>query len=329
MRPRVARPHVPRVAPNSPSIAKNFQASMGPIRRQTADRLPQNPGLKDPMQRPAPRRERVDAPRDGRVFFQRRGVVRLDPRVDHQRAGSAPVLVARRTAPAPCTSAAGLLRVNVDPQQVVQRAGREVAVVHQHDQRQVDRSGSVCWPSASQNVSTSRVRSAKRRPSTARTPGRQMRGRRNPSGKRSSPSSVGKRAPRRADGGDHQLRAFVQAAARVVERVDRGAGLKVQVASPVDALQQMPQETRRCRECRAPGQSSRATISRYLASDNCPCPSTALARSAILAAGGARRRACSARCRSPAAADARRPHRRHARRASPAITVGMAGPVIS
>ena len=70
-------------------------------------------------------------------------------------------------------------------------------------------------------------------------------------------SSVGKLRAQRPGGRDHQLRAFVQAGARVVERVDRRAGLKVQVAPPVDALEQMPQETRRCRERRAPGSSSR------------------------------------------------------------------------
>ena len=47
----------------------------------------------NPVQRPARRRQGIDAPRDGRVLDQRRRVVRLDAGVDHQRPAAAPVLL--------------------------------------------------------------------------------------------------------------------------------------------------------------------------------------------------------------------------------------------
>ena len=55
---------------------------------------------------------------------------------------------------------------------------------------------------------------------------------------------VGQLAPHRPRGGDHQLRPFVQPRARIVQRVDRRAGLEMQVGPPVDPLQQVPEERR-------------------------------------------------------------------------------------
>src|SRR5207253_754906 len=48
-------------------------------------------------------------------------------------------------------------------------------------------------------------------------------------------------AARRAGGGNHQFRARVQSAPRVVERVDGRARLEVQIAARVDTFQQMPE----------------------------------------------------------------------------------------
>ena len=46
-----------------------------------------------PCNGPPRRPEAIDPPLDLRVLHQRRGVVRLDPGVDHERAGAAPVLL--------------------------------------------------------------------------------------------------------------------------------------------------------------------------------------------------------------------------------------------
>jgi len=48
----------------------------------------------------------------------------------------------------------------------------------------------------------------------------------------------------RAGGGDHDLRALIQAVAGVVEGVDRGPGLEVEVGRPVDPLQDVAEEGR-------------------------------------------------------------------------------------
>ena len=64
------------------------------------------------MQRAAGGGQGVDAAGDFGVFDQRRGVVRLEAGVDHQRAAAAPVFVGGE-ASMPSTSAAGLVRVNV------------------------------------------------------------------------------------------------------------------------------------------------------------------------------------------------------------------------
>ncbi len=50
--------------------------------------------------------------------------------------------------------------------------------------------------------------------------------------------------PLRSGGGDHHLGALVEAGPRIVEGVDGGPGLEVQVAPPVDPLQQVAEEGR-------------------------------------------------------------------------------------
>src|SRR5438128_993671 len=52
----------------------------------------------------------------------------------------------------------------------------------------------------------------------------------------------GELALRWSNGGNHQLRAFVERPAGIVERVDRRLGLKVQVAPPIDTAEQVAEE---------------------------------------------------------------------------------------
>ena len=211
-------------------------------------------------------------------------------------------------------SAAGFERVNVTQRKLPQRPGGELAVVDDHDQR--ERPDRVVGPNDRQNAAIVGLVDARNGgPSTARTPGRATRGSRKPSGRRRpAGSSVGSVAPPRAGGGDHDLRALVQAVARVVERVDRRPGLEMEVVRPVDPLEHVAEEARRRRGCRGRGRPPAATISRYFASDICPWPRIALAWSAAPAAGGRRHRGRTARCRSPAAAGGRRRRRRRGRR---------------
>ncbi len=202
------------------------------------------------MQRAAGGRQLIDALADGRVFDQRRGVVRLDAGVDHQRAAAAPMLVRDKTADA------------VD-------VGRRIAARERRPEKIVQRSAA---NSLSSTTTTSGKRlsgwatsiaAQNRRPRPVRLRSRRVRqtaalrrpgcpagraaGRENRSGKRQAVQIGRQAAPRRAGRGDHHLRALVQPAARVVERVDRGAGLKVQVAPPIDPLQRRAEETRRRR----------------------------------------------------------------------------------
>ena len=66
-----------------------------------------------------------------------------------------------------------------------------------------------------------------------------------PSGKRScAGSACRQRAHLRADRRDHELAALVERAARVVERVDRGLGLEVQVAPRIEAREHVREERR-------------------------------------------------------------------------------------
>src|SRR5207302_288649 len=87
----------------------------------------------NPMQRPAPRREGSDALGYSRILFQRRRVVRLDPGVDDQRAGAAPVLLAGEGADA--VNVRGRVGAGErHPQEVGQRPGSKLAVVYQDHQ---------------------------------------------------------------------------------------------------------------------------------------------------------------------------------------------------
>ena len=84
------------------------------------------------MQRPAGGGECVDAARHFRVFDQRRGVVRLEPGVDHQRAAAAPVFVVRERLDA--VDVGGRIGARErDPEEIAERLGDELAVVDDDD----------------------------------------------------------------------------------------------------------------------------------------------------------------------------------------------------
>ena len=82
----------------------------------------------DPVQRAAGGGQGVDAAGDFGVFHQRRGVVRLDAGVDHQRAAAAPVLVVGERVDA-VDVGGGVGARERDPEEVVERLGDELAVV--------------------------------------------------------------------------------------------------------------------------------------------------------------------------------------------------------
>ena len=116
-------------------------------------------------------RQGVDAALDLGVVDQRRGVVRLDPGVDHQRAGQPQCFLSMK-APMPSMSAAGLERVNVTQRKLSHAPGGEFAVVDDHDQagsRGSDRRRSNERQNDGDVVRRRRGRAG---PWTARTPGR-------------------------------------------------------------------------------------------------------------------------------------------------------------
>ena len=62
-------------------------------------------------------------------------MLRLDPRVDHQRVRGNPSASVSMNASIPCTSAAGLLRVNVTHRKLLSDRAAKSAIVDDHDQR--------------------------------------------------------------------------------------------------------------------------------------------------------------------------------------------------
>ena len=206
----------------------------------------------DPMQRPPRRRQRIDALRHLRILHQRRRMMRLDAGVDHQRAAAAPVFLPGERADA-AMSAAGFERVNVTQRKLfsvraVNSASSTstisgnalIASLGPYASQKRRSAGSISDPS----------RISYRGPCTASTPGKQIAR----LGESVRQAQIARqlrrqRPARRTNGGEHDLRAFVQAAAGIIQRVDRRARLEVQVARPVDALQQMREESVGCREC--------------------------------------------------------------------------------
>ena len=153
-------------------------------------------------------------------------------------------------------SAAGFERVNVTQRKFRADPGGELAVVDDHDQRERRRSGRS--PRTTGRTRREVVSPSRRadRPAPGRPGCRAGRpaGRAKPSGRRRSGGDLGRQRPAlRAGGGDHDLRALVEAVARVVERVDRRPGLEVEVGRPVDPLQDVAEEAPGCRGCRGPG----------------------------------------------------------------------------
>ena len=153
-------------------------------------------------------------------------------------------------APMPSMSAAGFERVNVTQSQLrSDRAANSLSSTS-------TTSGNASIGSSGRNAARElgRVGPARRGPRTTSTPGIATRGDVKPSGSRSPAGiSVGRSRRFGPGDGDDELRALVQAVARVVERVDRRPGLEVQVVRPVDALQDVAEEARRRRGCRGRG----------------------------------------------------------------------------
>ena len=178
---------------------------------------------------PAPA-QGVDPGLDAGVVLQRGGVVGLDPGVDHEGAGASPVLVdgggpdavdvGRRVRPG-----------ERDPEEVAERPGGELG-----SRRRSRSAGSAAsGPRRVEPATEPRGLVVARRRSGGgpRRPGRpagRPGGRGSPRAGRSPAGiSAGSSRTLRPGGGDHELRALVQAVARVVEGVDRRAGLEVEV----------------------------------------------------------------------------------------------------
>ena len=90
----------------------------------------------DPRQRSARTEQVIDAPRYFGVGFQRGGVVRLEPRVDDERASAAPVLVFDQGSEAVdvyCWVGAS----ERYPEEVGESSGRKVGVVNEDDEREL------------------------------------------------------------------------------------------------------------------------------------------------------------------------------------------------
>ena len=85
-----------------------------------------------PVQRAAGGGEGVDAAGDFGVFDERRGVVRFEPGVDHQRAAAAPVFVGGERLDAVDVGGRVGARER-DPEEIAERLGDELAVVDDDD----------------------------------------------------------------------------------------------------------------------------------------------------------------------------------------------------
>ena len=81
-------------------------------------------------------------------------------------------------------------------------------------------------------------------PWTTRTPGSEVAAGKSPSAGARPRDLRGQFPPLRPGGGNHHLGALVETVAGIVEGVDGGAGLEMQVAPPVDPLQHMLEEGR-------------------------------------------------------------------------------------
>ena len=129
--------------------------------------------------------------------------------------------------------------------------------------------------------------------------------------------------------GHHQLRALVQPVAAVVQRVDRGAGLEVQVPPPIDPLQHVAEEVGHVADVQLrivfAGHDQQVLGQRQL-----PLAQQGVAqREQLPRPLPAPRRARNARCRRPAAAGARPPPRRRAPPARRRLCLGITGPTSS
>ena len=337
--------------PRPCSIALPPPTSSRPRPRRLSSATPQHPGpaepklwhlavprgpSDDPVQRAALARRARPRARSppGRARAAARGAACGARR--SRRGPRSPSACARMKLPMPCTSRAGFAAREGDPQEVVERARAELAVVADHDQRKrrdrVARRELAAEARDRRLVARRCAPAYTRGPRTASTPGMHSAGAREtrPAGAARPARSSAASRTRRADRRDHQLAALVERR-RPSSRACRSWSRSGSAGRAADrSAEHVREERRHVVRCRARGRRRGSTISRYLASDICPWPSMALAwvssSCGRVQLGGTAR---SARCRSPAAADARPRRRPRAPRARRARTVGITGAVSS
>ena len=206
--------------------------------------------------------------------------MRLDAGVDHQRTAAAPVFLLREGVDA--VDIGGRIAAGEDdPEEVVQRARREVAVVHHDDQRKaVDgvRNGARSGRTARSLRPPRRAAATAWRPGDGQHAGQTDARLAKPVGQlqigghfRRQVPHAASRPPRSRPSSLRSARCRCSPACRswcASENADRAASPRAAARAGRNAGMSW---TSSC------GSSSRAAINRYLASDNCPCPRMALA----------------------------------------------------
>ena len=187
-------------------------------------------------------------------------MVRLESGVDHERTTAAPVLVERERIDAVDVEG-GIRPGERQPEEILERPGREVGVVHDHDERKrPQRMVGADRRTEPLDVGPPRGRGGERpdrlvplhvepwprfdpRPRDGDDAGQADPRAAEAGGQaRTGRKRDGQLPDRRAAGGDDELRAGVEARARVVERVDRGLGVEMAIAPPVGPGEQMSEE---------------------------------------------------------------------------------------
>ena len=195
------------------------------------------------MQRAAGSAEGVDPLFHRWVVFQGRRMVALAAGIDHQRTAAAPVFAGGLRADAVAVGG----RVGAGeggPEKVVEVPRRPGAVVYHHDQRAtVD---ALLRTEGGAEAFQGRIGlapvGAVNRPFDNQHAGQGQLGVFEAVRQAQIAGQFGRQFPaRRAGGGDDQFGAALEAAAGIVEGIDGGTGLEVQIPPPVDPFQQMPE----------------------------------------------------------------------------------------
>lgn len=171
-------------------------------------------------------------------------MVRFDAGVDDEWACAAPVFLVNEGASA-VDVGGGVGAGEGDPEPVAEAAGGELSVVDERQQGEAVETvlGRQCVAEAADGGVGAVDGRTERRGLDGEDPGKDDPGR----AEAVEEVEVGRdfrfeAAPRWAGGGDDEFGALVEAVAGVVEGVDGGAGLEVEVAGPVDALEQVAEE---------------------------------------------------------------------------------------